>query len=117
MKDLASTAYRVRFHSDKLLKPEDRVFQVRAKIWTHKSRWFLITVPDRAGKTIKHRFGHTEKGWGSIPVEVNTRSFAWKTSIFYDKRSGSYIMLIKKVAREKNKVKKGSTLSFELRIK
>ncbi len=117
MKDLASTAYRVRFHSDKLLKPEDRLFRLKAKIWTHKDRWHLITIPARAGKTIKQRFGHTEKGWGSIPVEVKTKGFTWSTSIFHDKRMGSYIMLLKKAAREKNKVKKGDTLLFELRIK
>lgn len=119
MQNLTGVTYRVRFHSDKKIKPEDRIFGIKAKLWDWKGMgtYFLVTVPERAGKLIKQRFGHTEKGWGSIPVEVRTRAFTWKTSIFADKKSGSYIMLVKKEARLKNGLKKGSVLSFELTIR
>ena len=61
---LTSTGYRLRFHSDKRIRPEDRIFKLKAKVWVYQgpAAWYLLTLPVTGAKAIKKRFGHMEKG-------------------------------------------------------
>jgi hypothetical protein len=58
------------------------------------------------------------KGWGSLPVEVTIGKTTWKTSIFPDSKSGTFILPIKAVVRKKEEVYEGDarTIVFSVAL-
>ncbi|MDA1169285.1 MAG: DUF1905 domain-containing protein [bacterium] len=60
-----------------------------------------MTLPKKYAKEIRNMFGESPRGWGSFPVDVTIGSSTWKTSIFPDKKSGSYLLPLKKEVRKK----------------
>lgn len=111
--------YKYRFHIDRNIKLVDRVFKLKAKVWVYSglAAWHFVTVPKVAGKTIRKRFGFSAKGWGSLPVLVKVGEHFWNTSIFPDKKSGSYLLPLKTEIRKKVNIKKGDSLSLSLTVR
>lgn len=56
------------------------------------------------------------KGWGSIPVTVTLGKSTWKTSIFPDKKAGTYLLPLKAAVRKKEGVGAGDKVRFEIEI-
>lgn len=79
--------------------------------------WHFIGVPKKQSEEIKKRFGTRARGWGSLPVQVTLGKTIWKTSIFPDKRSGTYILPLKADVRKKEGVSYDDSVSFVLEIK
>jgi hypothetical protein len=71
--------------------------------------WHFYIVPKKDSERIKDAYtngGNKNsvrklRGWGSIPVTVTIGKTTWKTSIFPDKRSGSYLLPLKAEVRKK----------------
>lgn len=68
------------------------------------------------GAYIKREFVFTERGWGSHRVTVTVGKTSWDTSIFPDKKSGSYVLPLKADVRKKENIKKGHTINFDLEM-
>ncbi len=113
------TVYRYNFSIDRKVQTKERQFTLNAKVCVFSGpvAWYYLILPKQAGQTIKKRFGHSAKGWGSLPVDIRAGAFEWQTSIFPDKKSGSYILPLKLEARKATQVKKGDTLNFRLTIR
>ncbi len=75
-----------------------------------------MTLPVEVAQDIDYYFALDKRGWGSLPVQVTLGSTAWKTSIFPDKKSGSYVLPIKAEVRKKERVVQDQEISFELEI-
>lgn len=73
----------------------------KAKVWLYDgpAAWHFITLPKDIAAEINHSHGHLKRGWGSLPVAVTIGDSRWETSIFPDKKSGSYILPLKKAVR------------------
>lgn len=95
-----------------------REYTLTAKVWLWpgKAGWHFITLPQDASKDIDFYFAHLKKGWGSLPVEVTIGKTTWKTSIFPDKKSGSYLLPLKAVVRAKENVHEGNEIQFTVVI-
>lgn len=78
--------------------------------------WHFITLPTDLAEKIKKNFQHITHGWGSIPVNVNTKQTSWKTSIFPDKKTNSYILPLKSEIRKKENLSTGDTVTIKLEI-
>ncbi len=78
----------------------------RARVWLYPgpAAWHFITLPKKHAKEIREVFGESARGWGSFPVEATIGSSTWKTSIFPDKKSGSYLLPLKKEVRKKEEI-------------
>lgn len=83
--------------------PGYRTFNFHAKVWLHpgKAAWHFITLPATEAQLIRDRFEGLSRGWGSLPVVATIGSTSWKTSIFPDKKSKSYLLPIKTDVRKK----------------
>jgi len=94
------------------------VYKMRSKVWLHPGHagWHFITVPKDVADKIRENFGHLKKGWGSLPVVVTIRKTEWKTSIFPDRKSGTYLLGIKAEVRRKEKIEAEDTVSVSLRF-
>ncbi len=78
--------------------------------------WHFLTVPEKQSAEIKKTFEGKSRGWGSLPVEVVLGKTKWKTSIFPDKKSGTYLLPLKAAVRMKEGVAHGETVSFTVRV-
>lgn len=95
------------------------VYKIRSKVflWQGVSAWHFVGIPKKQSEEIKKQFGGKAKGWGSLPVEVTIGRTKWKTSIFPDKRSGTYLLPLKAEARKKEEILKDDTVNILLVVK
>lgn len=76
-----------------------------------------MTLPQPIADEIKGVFGQNRSGWGSIKVVATIGKTTWKTSIFPDKKSSSYLIPIKAEIRAKTSLVDGDTIKIKLEIK
>jgi hypothetical protein len=78
--------------------------------------WRFMGIPEKEGAEIKKKYGAHAKGWGSIPVSVTVGNTSWQTSIFPDKKSGSYLLPLKTKIRKAEKIEDDSLVTFILKL-
>lgn len=94
-------------------------FKIQAEVWLYpseKAAWHFVTLPKKIADEIKKNFGAKSRGWGSFPVTAKIGKTSWKTSIFPDKRSESYILPLKAEVRKKEGIFQGDRITFFLEI-
>jgi hypothetical protein len=89
-------------------------YKVRSKVWLYPGMdaWHFLTVSEKQSEEIKKSFQGKTRGWGSLPVEVTLGKTKWKTSIFPDKKSGTFLLPLKAEVRRKEGVARGDTVTF-----
>src|SRR5688572_28510801 len=65
--------------------------------------WHFLSLPQKQSEEIKKTFAPLKRGWGSLPVHVTIGTTHWSTSIFPDKKSGTYLLPLKADVRKKDK--------------
>jgi hypothetical protein len=89
------------------------------KVWLYPGdmgNWYFVTLTKEYGQEIKELYDKHRRGFGSIPVEVTTGNTNWKTSIFPDKRAGSYLLPLKAAVRKKEDIEVGDVVTFIVTI-
>lgn len=96
----------------------DAKFTFRAKVWLYpgQSAWHFVSVPAKTSKQIKTLYAGLERGWGSFPVLATIGATSWKTSIFPDKKSGTYLLPLKAEVRKKENILEGKTVSITISV-
>lgn len=92
-------------------------FKAQVWKWPGMAAWHFVTVDAGVAQAIKQaRAGSPRVGWGSIPVSVTIGKTTWKTSLFPDKKSGSYLLPVKAQVRKKEDISTGDTISISLSL-
>ncbi|MFA6297395.1 MAG: DUF1905 domain-containing protein [Candidatus Paceibacterota bacterium] len=88
------------------------------EVWLYPgmSGWHFVSLPKKQSEEIKEKFGKKKKGWGAIPVVVTVGETSWKTSIFPDRRAGTYLLPIKAGVRKKEGIMYGDKITFSIKI-
>lgn len=91
---------------------------MRSQVWAYPGMagWHFISVPAKESQAIKKDFGKVAKGWGSLRVGVTLGKTNWETSIFPDKKSGTYLLPLKAQVRQKEGIYDKDKVSFTLRL-
>ncbi len=91
-------------------------YNIRSSVflWQGKSAWHFIGIPKKQSEEIKKRFGANAKGWGSLPMVATIGKTSWKTSIFPDKKSGTYLLPLKAEVRKKEGLFSGDKVTVLL---
>ena len=85
-------------------------------LWDARTQsWFFTTVPAELGEMIREMPRPT-RGFGSVRVEATVGATTWRTSIFPDSSSGSYVLPLKKAVRDAANLVDGSRASVRLEI-
>jgi hypothetical protein len=98
-------------------------FKLKSKVWIYPGpperggSWHFVNVSKKASREIKDTFGRGDRGFGSIPVTVTVGTTSWDTSIFPDKKSGTYLLPIKAEVRKAEDVREGKLLSLTIQIR
>lgn len=93
-------------------------YKMKAKVvlYPGPSPWHFIYLPKERAVDIKKRFGSLQKGWSSLPVKVNIGKTNWRTSIFYDRRSETYLLPLKAEVRKKEEIIHGDIVTFSIEV-
>ncbi len=91
-----------------------------AKIWLYpgeSANWHFVTLDKASAEIVKKsQEGEKRKGWGSVKVTATIGTTSWKTSVFPDNQSGSYLLPIKAAVRKKEKVGQGYAVDIILTL-
>lgn len=98
-------------------------FDFEAPLWEYQgdAAWMFVTVPSDVGAEIRDEVDdaiaagvRSPAGFGSVKVEVTVGSSTWRTSVFPDKRSGSYMLPVKKAVRNAEGLVEGEPVPVRL---
>lgn len=77
--------------------------------------WTFITLPVECADQIRFLAGGRKaKSWGMIRVETSIGSSTWRTTIWPDKASGSFLLPVKAAVRKVEKISAGDRVNVEL---
>ena len=93
-------------------------YKVRSKVvpYPGMDAWYFAYLDKKQAEIIRAKHGKAKRGFGSIRVAVTLGKTKWKTSIFPDKHSGSYVLPLKAAVRRAEGVDAGDTVTFTLDI-
>lgn len=83
-------------------------------VYPGMAAWRFLVLPVKEGKEIKEKFGKQARGWGSLPVSVTIGTTSWKTSIFPDKKSGTYLLPLKAQIRKAEDIADDDMVRFSI---
>lgn len=91
-------------------------FTFTAEVWEHDGpgAWHFVSVPEADADEIEEAFGHAAKGFGSLRVDVTIGRTSWSTSIFPDRKRGTYVLPVKKAVRDTQRLAAGSRARVEM---
>lgn len=90
-----------------------------ASLWLYPgdmAAWHFITVPRKETAAIDSVFKEFKKGWGSLPVEARIGKTTWKTSIFPDRKAGTYLLPVKAAVRRSEGIAAGDKVTIRLTV-
>lgn len=72
-----------------------------AEVWRYPgdNAWHFVTLPVEFADEIREVAGDPGRGFGSVKVVARIGTSKWSTSVFPDRRSGSYVLPVKKAVR------------------
>jgi Domain of unknown function (DUF1905) len=87
-------------------------FKFQALVWVYsgKGAWHFVTLPKDAAEGIRF-FNTAAKGFMPIAVRAQIGETVWKTSVFPDSKSGSYVLALKAAVRKAENISDGDTVS------
>ncbi|MCA9363513.1 DUF1905 domain-containing protein [Candidatus Kaiserbacteria bacterium] len=81
-----------------------------------KGVWNFLPVEKKVATKIREDFGRYAKGFGSLPVRAKIGKTEWNTSIFPDRKSGTYILPVKAKVRKLEDIEAGEEIKFMIKI-
>ena len=93
-------------------------YKVHSKVvpYPGMDAWFFAYVDKKLSAELKEKYGKSAGGFGSIKVAVTLGKTKWKTSIFPDKQSSTYLLPLKSAVRRAEGIDAGDSVTFTLRI-
>lgn len=93
-------------------------YSFRAKLWLYQGEgaWVFVTLPKKFTSEIAGFAPAMGRGFGAVRVTVQCNGASWQTSIFPDKKSGAYLLPLKKAMRQKAGIAVDDTAEFTLEL-
>lgn len=95
------------------------LFKISATVWLYpgeSAQWHFVTISKKETTRINALYGTLKRGWGSLPVQATIGETTWNTSIFPDKKSGTFILPLKALVRRKEGIEAGDKIHLQILI-
>lgn len=81
-------------------------YQFHAKPWKYQgpSAWYFVSLPLDLAAEIRENLKSEEEGWGRLKAAAKIGNTEWKTAIWYDTKSKTYLLPLKAEIRKKEKI-------------
>ncbi len=95
-----------------------RPYAFTAELWVHPGQggWHFLTVPAEIGADIAEQTVPGRRGFGAVPVTAVVDGTAWRTSLFPDAASRSYLLPVRKGVRTAARLRAGDPVAVELEV-
>ncbi|MCJ8189861.1 DUF1905 domain-containing protein [Sphingomicrobium aestuariivivum] len=90
-------------------------FEARVHRWSG-GNWYFVTLPEEAAAEARFEAEGRRGGFGSIKVAVRLGASVWRTSLFPDRQSGSFLLPLKKAVRDAEGLGEGSVVAISLEV-
>ena len=93
-------------------------YEFSGKIWKHNGAggWHFVSLPKGISKEIRENLQWQEEGWGRMKATAKIKEFEWDTSIWFDKKHGTYLLSIKAEIRKKAKLELDDTVAITIAV-
>jgi hypothetical protein len=95
-------------------------YRFEAQLWRWQgdapASWVFITLPADVAFGIRCAVQDRAKAFGSVRVTARIGATLWTTSLFPDKRSGSYLLPVKAAVRRAENLHDGDMVSVDLTV-
>ncbi len=104
--------------SEHQIKDSKPTYKMKVKVWLYEGigGWHFVTIPINQSKIIRALYSNKGRSFGSIAVSVTIGKTQWKTSLFPDKKSKSFLFAIKAEVRMKENISMGDTIVAKIVI-
>jgi hypothetical protein len=91
-------------------------FEFAALLWLHPGAdgWHFVSLPPEIGAEISDITAGIRRGFGSVRVAVTIGGTSWRTSIFPDGKTGTYLLPVKRAVRVAEQVEAGDEVRARL---
>ena len=94
---------------------EEYTFTAELWRWPAQIALRFVSVPAELAEHIRIMSG-PPRGFGSVRVAVSVGTTTWRTSIFPDASSGTYVLPVKKAVRQAEDLEDGELVTVTLRV-
>src|SRR3954452_12931576 len=93
-------------------------YVVASEVWLYPgdAAWHFVTVPDEVADEIRARFHGRQRAFGRLPVSARIGTSSWDTSLFFDRRRGSYVLPLNAQIRSWEGVEASQTVTVSLTL-
>jgi hypothetical protein len=93
-------------------------YTFQATVWRYPGMagWHFVSVPSDISVHIKQNFADRIRGWGSLSIIAKVGKTSWKTSIFPDKETGTYLLPLKAEVRKQEVIIADDSIAITLEI-
>jgi len=93
-------------------------FEFTAPLWRYPGAdgWHFVSLPPEISTDITDISTGIRRGFGSVRVAVTVGSTSWRTSIFPDSKTGTYLLPVKKAVRVAERLEVGDQIKAQLEI-
>jgi len=81
--------------------------------WQGEAAWHFISLPEDVTDEIEDS-PVVRHGFGSVRVSVQVGLTSWSTSVFPDKSRGTFILPVKKLVRQRERLAEGDVVHVSL---
>ena len=93
-------------------------FEFGAPLWQYPGAdgWHFVSLPAEVSGEITEITPGVRRGFGSVRVDVTVGATSWRTSIFPDSKTGTYLLPVKKAVRVAEHLETGDEVWAQLQV-
>ncbi|MDQ0822275.1 hypothetical protein QFZ79_000022 [Arthrobacter sp. V4I6] len=93
-------------------------YSFRGELWHYpeEAGWHFITLPQDLAAEFRDDPAPVRKAFGSVKVSASIAGQRWSTSVFWDSKSDSYLLPVKKSVRAAAGIRAGDEVDVELEL-
>lgn len=91
-------------------------FEAELFVWDGEAAWHFVRLPLDVADEIRQTPDGPPRGFGSVRVTARIGGTTWRTSVFPDKQSGSFLLPVKKAVRTAEGVLADDVVRVELAV-
>jgi hypothetical protein len=93
-------------------------YRFSGELWQYdgEAPWCFVTLPVEVSDNVRAEHGLAQTAFGSIKVTATVGDTRWSTSLFPDKRLGSFVLPVRKQVRKAEELEIGSLVEVQLEV-
>jgi hypothetical protein len=93
-------------------------FEFTAPLWRYPGAggWHFVSLPPGIADEIADMTAGSRAGFGSVRVAVTVGATSWRTSLFPDSKTGTYLLPVKEAVRDAENLETGDVVRAQVQI-